>query len=227
MQIKYELFRLGFDLNKFNQNKAVKRTNFRDEYRVAADEIAIGLIGRFAPIKNHAGFLKSVAKAAQNSTKKIVVFLIGDGELRPEIESLSKQVEQENTNLRIVLTSWIKDVDRILPGLDLVVLSSFNEGTPVSLIEAQAAGIPVLSTNVRGVRDVVVDGKTGIISTLFEEKKFPYALLELIENEEKRRFLSQNGWNHVHEKFHYERLCSDMEKLYRELLNKIDKNEED
>ena len=77
------------------------------------------------------------------------------------------------------------------------------------------------------VRDVVEDGETGIISPLFEEEKFAQDLLELVENEEKRLFMSQNGWNNVHEKFHYERLCSDMEKLYRELLNKIDKNEED
>lgn len=95
-----------------------------------------------------------------------------------------------------------------------------------SLIELQAAYIHVLSRDVGGLRDAVEDGKIGIISPLFEEEKCAQALLELVENEEKRFFMSQNGWNHVNEKFYYERLCADMEKLYQELLNKIDKNEE-
>ncbi len=224
---KVSVIPLGFDLNKFNENRGEKRTNFREEYQVEADDIAIALIGRFAPIKNHLGFIKSINKIARNTEKKCVVFLIGDGELRPEIEILTHQVEEAHDNIRFVLTSWIKDVDRVLPGLDIVALSSFNEGTPVSLIESQAAGVPVLSTDVGGVRDIVKDGQTGVISPPFEEERFANDLLELIENEEKRHFMSQNGWNHVHEKFHYERLCSDMGKLYRELLNKKQKNEED
>lgn len=219
-ETKVRIIPLGFDLTKFNENKSAKRLAFRKEYALDDEAIAIGLIGRFAPIKNHVGFINAVQRAAQKTSKNCVVFFVGDGELRSEIEALCTKVQQENSNLRFILTSWVKDVDRILPGFDLITLSSFNEGTPVSLIEAQAAGVPVLSTDVGGVRDIVEEGKTGVISPPFTEEKFASDLLELIENKEKRLFMSQNGWNHVHEKFHYIRLCADVDNLYRELLKK-------
>lgn len=222
---KVRVIPLGFDLDRFHANKEEKRRNFREYHQLVDSEVAIGLIGRFAPIKNHAGFIDAVSMAARLTHEKIVVFLIGDGELRGEIE---KQIEESTkglANLRFILTSWIKEVHEILPGLDLVALSSFNEGTPVSLIEAQAAGVAVISTDVGGVRDVVKEGETGIILPPFEVGNYASVLLDLIENKEKREFMSQNGWNYVHQKFHYKRLCEDVENLYRELLNKKRKHE--
>jgi len=169
--------------------------------------------------------IDAAIRAARKTKEKIVVFLIGDGELRGEIE---KQIDQSTKglhNLRFILTSWIKEVHEILPGLDLVALSSFNEGTPVSLIEAQAVGVAVLSTDVGGVRDVVKHGETGVILPPFEVENYAHALTDLIENKEKREFMSQNGWNYVHQQFHYKRLFEDVENLYRELLNKKRKHE--
>ena len=219
---KIKIIPLGFDLDRFNIGKEEKRNVFRSDYKLKDNDIAIGLIGRFAPIKNHHGFVDSMVIAAQQTEKNIVVFFIGDGELRNELELKIESI-QNIRNLRFEFTSWIKDVDRVLPGLDIVALSSFNEGTPVSLIEAQAAGVPVVSTDVGGVRDIVADGKTGIITGQFETKTYATALLDLIENEEKRKQMSLAGWNSVESKFHYKRLCSDMEALYNELLKKKDK----
>lgn len=151
--------------------------------------------------------------------------MVGDGELRQEIETKANRIAKKNKNIRFIFTSWIKDVDRILPGMDIVALSSLNEGTPVSLIEAQAAGIPVISTNVGGVKDVLLENVTGLIVEEFEVDTYANGVLDLVENEEKREKMSQNGWNHVRNKFHYKRLCSDVEKLYVELFNKKKKNE--
>lgn len=211
---------LGFDLNRFYENKEEKRENFRSHYAVNSDEIALGIIGRLTLIKNHQGFLNAVELAAQKTSKKLVAFIIGDGELRDELEGQAALLQASCPNLRIIFTSWIKEIHSILPGLDLIALSSWNEGTPVSLIEAQAAGVPVISTNVGGVRDIVLENETGLIMDSFEVQNYASGLLELIENEEKRKKMSQNGWTHVQHKFHYKRLCSDVEKLYMELLNK-------
>jgi len=92
--------------------------------------------------------------------------------------------------------------------------------TPVSIIEAQAAGVPVLTTDVGGVRDVVIDKETGFLVGDFEAEEYAKSLLDLVENKEIRDKMSQNGWNHVKDKFHYERLCADMEDLYKSLLAK-------
>lgn len=217
---KVRVVPLGFDLDRFNDDREPKRLAFRKQYEVAEDEIAIGIIGRLAPIKNHAGFIDAVELAADKTDKKLVVFVIGDGELRATIEEKAIASAAKRANLRYAFTSWIKDVYRILPGLDIVALSSFNEGTPVSLIEAQAAGVPVLSTNVGGVTDVLQVNETGLVTGEFEVNSYTSGLLDLIENEEKRQKMSQNGWNFVKEKFHYKRLCGDMEHLYRDLLKK-------
>jgi len=104
--------------------------------------------------------------------------------------------------------------------MDIICLTSNNEGTPVSLIEAQAGNLPVLTTDVGGVRDVVKDGETGYIVpknnvTLFSEK-----LLFLIENDKERVRLSKNGWDFVRNKFHYESLVSSMSDYYKLLLDK-------
>ncbi|NOQ74000.1 MAG: glycosyltransferase [Crocinitomix sp.] len=222
---KVRVISLGFDLDRFQSNRATKRTVFREEHNVASTDIAIGIIGRLAPIKNHIGFIQSIDQLAQATTKNIVVFVVGDGELRKEIEEQASAVAQKNQNIRFVFTSWIKDVDRILPGFDILALSSLNEGTPVSLIEAQAAGVPVISTDVGGVKDVIKENITGLVVGQFEVVSYAKGLLELVENEEKREKMSQNGWNHVRDKFHYKRLCKDVEELYVELLKKKTKND--
>ena len=219
-QDKVRVVPLGFDLDHFNEDRVAKREAFRKEHNVADNELTIGIVGRLAPIKNHAGFIDAVELAAQKTEKNLVVFVIGDGELRVAVEEKAQASAAKLDNLRYVFTSWIKDVYRVLPGLDIVALSSFNEGTPVSLIEAQAAGVPVISTNVGGVKDVLQENETGLVTGKFEVNSYASGLLDLIENEEKRQKMSQNGWNFVKEKFHYKRLCHDMEMLYRDLLKK-------
>ena len=114
------------------------------------------------------------------------------------------------------MTSWIKDIPAFNAGMDIICLTSKNEGTPVSLIEAQATGVPVITTNVGGVQDIIDQGNTGFVVNSFAE--YIEKLRFLIENEKKRQEMSQNGWAFVKEKFHYTRLVKDMEDYYKELL---------
>ena len=92
--------------------------------------------------------MNALSEVAEQSSKKIKAFVIGDGELMEQLKVLSASIEEKIKKDLFVFTSWIKEIDLVLPGMDIVCLSSFNEGTPVSLIEAQAAGIPVITTNV-------------------------------------------------------------------------------
>ena len=90
----------------------------------------------------------------------------------------------------------------------------------MSLIEAQAANVVVMSTNVGGVKDIVDENKTAFVIENFSTDDYANKLLELVHNEEIRKNMSQNGWNYVKDKFHYTRLCKDVENLYLELLKK-------
>jgi glycosyltransferase involved in cell wall biosynthesis len=121
----------------------------------------------------------------------------------------------------LTFTSWIQEIDVACAGLDVIALTSLNEGTPVSLIEAQAANKPIVTTNVGGIENVVVEGVTALLShSKTDGNQFADLLLQLTENKERREEMSRSGWEHVRNKFHYTRLVRDMTELYYELLNK-------
>lgn len=214
---KIKVIPLGFDLDKFQANKTENRIFIREKYKLDADVVAVGIVGRLAPIKNHQFFLDVVEKILSEGIEHVRFFIVGDGELRTEIESRAQLLNQKFGE-KIVLTSWIKDIAQFNGGLDIMCLCSKNEGTPVSLIEAQASGVPVISTDVGGVKDIVSEGQTGFVVPTDNLDLYVEKVSLLIKNKEIREKMSQNGWKHVHEKFSYNRLVSDMEKYYKELL---------
>ena len=219
---KFQIVPLGFDLEKFKANQPEKRKKFREAYYVEDDEVAIGIIGRLVPIKNHDLFLKALNILKNKTTKKVRAFIIGDGEERPRLEQLAQSLnlDFDMVNGMLTFTSWIKDIDVALAGLDIIALTSNNEGTPVSLIEAQAAGKPIVSTNVGGIENIVIRDETALLSAVGDEKAFSENLLRLIEDEAFRKKMSIRGNSFVHSRFGYQRLCSDMSQLYYSLLDK-------
>lgn len=223
---KIEVIPLGFDLNRFQINLDLKRKKFRKEYQISNDEIAIGIIGRLVPIKNHPLFLNGLKYVLENTNKKIRAFIVGDGESKEEIVKIAQELNidfcQSNIEFSIkplTFTSWIKNIDIVNAGLDIVALSSLNEGTPVSLIEAQAANNPIVSTNVGGIENVVIQNETGLLSDIEDQDSYNKNLLELVENEEKRIQMQKKGWMHVKDQYSYERLVSDMDILYKKILS--------
>ena len=223
---KIKVIPLGFDLTRFTENMDEKRNTFRKKYLLDEDEIAIGIIGRLVPIKNHQLFLEAAKIVLEKTKFKIRFFIIGDGEDRLKIEAKSTELEipftdamLEQKKAPLTFTSWIKDIDVACAGLDIIALTSLNEGTPVSLIEAQAANKPIVSTNVGGIENVVIEGVTALLShSKTDFVQFAELLLQLTENEIKRNEIGRVGWEHVKNKFHYTRLIRDMASLYDNLL---------
>ena len=224
---KFRVIPLGLDLDNFIINQEEKRNNFRIEFGLDDNTVAIGIIGRLVPIKNHSLFLKALKYVLDNTTVKIKAFIIGDGESRAEIEQMAnslgiKYTQQTDTahSHPLIFTSWRTDVDSICAGLDIIALTSLNEGTPVSLIEAQAAGKPIVSTRVGGIEDVVLENKTALLSEITDEKTFSNNLLLLVNDPALRQRFSNAGKDHVVSKFSYHRLVNDMNGLYHDLLDK-------
>jgi glycosyltransferase involved in cell wall biosynthesis len=214
---KIEVIQLGFDLNPFQEDIQKKRIETRKEHNLEDDQIAVAIIGRLAPIKNHNLFLEAIEIAKSKSTKRIVFFIVGDGEERTNIENqISKIKDRQQIDIR--MTSWIHDIKTFNAGMDIICLTSNNEGTPVSLIEAQACNIPIITTDVGGVRDIVKNNETGYIVPKNNAEIFAEKLLLLIEDEKNRKKLSQNGWSFVKDNFHYTRLVKDMESYYENLI---------
>jgi len=223
---------LGFDLSRFSENTDFKRKQFRERYKLNDDEIAIGIIGRIVPVKNHKLFLESAARVLAQTTKKVRFFIIGDGEDRLRVENTAKELQIpfidatiSNEIAPLTFTSWIKDIDIANAGLDIVALTSLNEGTPVSLIEAQASNKPIVTTRVGGIENVVIQNKTALLcNEKNNPERFADLLLKLIENHELRKELSLHGWNHVKNKYHYTRLINDFSQLYYQLLDQTKNN---
>lgn len=217
---------LGFDLARFRDGRDAKRRQFRQEFELSDDDVAVGLIGRLVPIKNHELYLQALTQALKTANSRLVPFIVGDGELHDQVLGRATELgwkvlegnQRSHEPRTLYFTSWRRDIDVVMAGLDINVLTSHNEGTPVSLIEAQASGTPVLATDVGGVREVVSDGVTGFVVPAGDLEALTEKLNLLINDHETRIRMSGLGWDVVGEAFHYTRLVSDMRALYTRLL---------
>jgi glycosyltransferase involved in cell wall biosynthesis len=135
---KFRVIPLGLDLDNFIINQEEKRNKFRTEFGLDDDTVAIGIIGRLVPIKNHSLFLKALKYVLDNTAVKVKAFIIGDGESRSDIEQMANSLGIKYTQHTdtahpnpLIFTSWRTDVDTICAGLDIIALTSLNEGTPL------------------------------------------------------------------------------------------------
>ena len=220
---KVEVIPLGFDLDRFQINQDDKRENFRKKYKIENDELAIGIIGRLVSIKNHSLFLKVAKQTQLKSDKKLRFLIIGDGELKDPLMQEVKQMQMEGTarKVNITFTSWIKDIDEAIAGLDIIVMTSKNEGTPVSLIEAQAGSKAIVTTDVGGIKDIILPNESGLVSPSDNEPLMTKNLLRLVNDNLLRQAMGNSGSKFVKNRFTYQRLANDMDLLYQKLLNDI------
>jgi glycosyltransferase involved in cell wall biosynthesis len=148
---KVHIINLGFDLTRFSKNNG--QGKLRSNLDVDDKSLLIGIIGRLVPIKNHKLFLDSAKLILNvNPDKNILFIVIGDGELREELETYSKQIGIADD---VVFYGWEKEIQKIYADLDMLLLTSNNEGTPVSIIESMASCVPVVTTGVGGVKDLL------------------------------------------------------------------------
>jgi glycosyltransferase involved in cell wall biosynthesis len=211
---KITVISLGFDLEPFLAS-STRRGEFRHELGLGDAVKLVGIVGRLFAIKNHRLFLEAAARiAAVNPAVRFVI--VGDGALR---HSLERQVKDLRIADRVLFTGWRRDLPRIYADLDILALSSDNEGTPVSAIEAMAAGCPVVATRVGGLPDLIDDHRTGRLVPAGDASALATAILELLDNSAKARELSRNATDGVRQRFTVNRLINDMDRFYTLLLD--------
>jgi glycosyltransferase involved in cell wall biosynthesis len=210
---RIEVIPLGFELEMF-ASQPRGAGDFRRSLGLPAAATLVGAVGRLVPIKNIPLLLEAVALARQEDPA-IRVVLVGDGALREELE-----VEAEALGLgqAAIFTGWRHDLASVYADLDAVVISSHNEGTPASLIEAMATGCPVVSTRVGGVPDLIADGETGRLVPPGEREALAAALLELFREQERTARMAELAQRQVLERHQARRLVADVDRLYRQLL---------
>jgi glycosyltransferase involved in cell wall biosynthesis len=172
--------------------------------------ITFGYVGRFAPVKNLPLLLRAFAQSVESGCIARLV-LVGGGELRSQLAQLSVDL---GISEYVEFADWQTDLLSIYQKLDAVVLTSRSEGTPVALIEAMACGLPVISTSVGGVPDIVRDGETGLLVPSDDVDQLSAALSKLARDPAFRRQLGNAARADVARRFRSERLISDVHHLY-------------
>jgi len=204
---------LGLDLEPFLGADGY-RGILRGELGLGAGDLIVGIVARLVPIKRHDVFLEAARRVAEK-VANCHFLVVGNGERRSELED---RVRQLGLGQRVRFLGWRADLPIIYGDLDVVVLSSRNEGLPVSLIEAMAAARPVVATRVGGVPDLVEDRVTGLLVPPGEPEALAEAIVALLGDSDRRRVMGEAGRKRVHPAFSAERLVQDMDRLYADLL---------
>jgi len=203
----------GFDLHPFLSCED-QGGLFRRELGMKDGTGLVGIVGRLFPIKNHRLFLDAAARvAAREPDCRFVI--VGDGILRAELEQASRDLRLAD---KVVFTGWRRDLPRIYADLDVLVVSSDNEGTPVSAIEAMAARCPVVATRVGGIPDLIADEETGFLVPPRNAERLAAAVIHLLREPDVAHRVGQAARAVARERFSVERLIDDTEDLYEQLL---------
>jgi GT2 family glycosyltransferase len=214
---------LGFDFSRFDappEERRLRREAFRKELGIPFDAGLVTIVARLEPIKRVDRFLR-VAIGVETSPQSWFL-VVGDGALREQLQESPEAVQLGD---RLVWAGLRQDMPDVYFGTDVLVVTSENEGTNVSAIEAQAAGLPVVSTRVGGMPSVV-DDSTGLLVDPEDEEGFARALERVLLDDALKRDLGRSGAGRARSEFSLARLVENIDSLYRQLMSEVSEGSE-
>jgi glycosyltransferase involved in cell wall biosynthesis len=228
---QFAVIPLGIDMSAYASWRD-RRPRLRAELKLNDDVALIGIVGRLTEIKNHRLFLQAAALLKKNTGSKVRFVIIGDGNLRRDLEEQAKSLGLSED---VSFLGTRTDPEDFYPALDIVALTSLNEGTPLTLIEAMANARPVIATAVGGVVDMLgpqvppaakQDNQgagyqlclRGVSVASGDAEGLARGLARLIEDPGLRDELGRNGLEFVTRNYAKERLLTDIAELYRDLV---------
>jgi glycosyltransferase involved in cell wall biosynthesis len=210
---KFRVLPLGLDLDPLAALSEESRAASRDELGVGVGETLLVFVGRIVPIKRLDLLLAALARARE-SESRLRLAVAGDGDERPQLE---RQAAELGIADEVLFLGYRRELRPIFAAADIAVLSSDNEGTPVSLIEAAAAGLPAVATDVGGVREVVTED-TGIVVPRGDVAALAAAMVEMTADAQRRGEFGRAARRRALGRFGVDRLLGDIDELYRELM---------
>ena len=213
---KFITIHSGVDLDRFmNLNIDIKKK--KKELNIPQDFYVIGTVGRLVPIKGHK-YLVSAAEMIIKEFPKTVFVIVGDGFLKPILE---RHAEALGIRKNIVFTGWRKDVPEILYLFNVLVFPSLNEGMGRVMIEGMSLGKPIVASNVGGIRDLIEDGKNGLLVPPRDSNALRKAISRLIRNKKLAEGLGKIGKMEVYPDFDASTMVKKIDNLYESLLSKV------
>lgn len=212
---KYTLIRYGLDRKNFS----VKENNVREELGITQEDLVVTNISCLKPQKSPLDFVR-LAHLISKEFPNIKFLLVGDGVLRKQIEKLILKLGLQN---KIILTGWRRDIPEILSISDCLVLTSLWEGLPIVVLEAMAAARPAIATNTGGVKEVVIEDKTGFLVNRRDMERMSEKVVTLLKDEALKKELGEAARRSLGFEFDFENVLKKNQSLYDKLIlnNKI------
>lgn len=205
----------GLELEAYSQS-LVNRVEMRKTFNINADELAVGMVARLEPIKGPVYFIEAAREVAVKNDKARFI-VIGEGSLR---RSLEERVETLGLRERFRFSGWREDIPIVISLLDVLVLPSLNEAVGMVVIEAQAAGVPVVATRVGGIPEIVKDNENGLLVPPADPLEIAKAVNSLLEDRQRRERFVKMGREQLEGKFRAAAMIKSISELYEELLKK-------
>jgi glycosyltransferase involved in cell wall biosynthesis len=224
---KISIIPLGVDQEVLLSNADSNRSKFRNSFNLANDAIAVGSVGRIVPIKNQLLFLEVAKSVLVAGASNVHFFVVGDGESKKQMLNYLvannlpyNDVGEYDTSKKIFFTSWMEDMATVYHGLDIVMLTSFNEGTPLSIIEAQFCGKPVVASNTGGVKDTFLPNGSGFLIDGYQPVDYIAALNKLIASDQLRKEMGHAAISFASNTFAKKHEVAAIKNLYLQQLAK-------
>jgi len=189
------------------------RVEIAAELNISPTSKILGIVARLDPIKNHRCLIKAMKKVAVRFPDALLL-VIGDGPMRTKLEEL---VSLEHLNGNIIFLGTRNDIPRLLSVLDIFVLSSLSEGLPLTILEAMAAGKPIVATDVGGIPEIIQGGSEGIIVPSNDPDVLADAISDLLRDDRKRIDMGAKARMKFEEKFTIQTMVKRYEELYEEI----------
>lgn len=202
----------GIDLKKFDEahSRSKREIGFAESDRV------IGIVARLERAKDHKTLFGAFARLC-TLFPEVRLLVVGDGSLRAELKEECRRLGIE---ARVTFLGTRKDIPELLKLMDVFVLSSIEEGLPISMLEAMAAGLPVIATRVGSIPDVIADGVNGLLIEPGDREALSERLLLVLQDKERARLLGVAGKNTIRQRFNLSDTLMQYKRLYTELLER-------
>lgn len=206
----------GIDFRRFDAGgDAPGREEFRRRLKAAPGSLLVGTVGELKRQKGHEDFLRAAARVAREDAGAHFV-VVGGGERRDALERLAAELHLKN---RVTFTGWLDDTVPLLRALDVYVSASHTESFGLAIVEAMAAGLPVVTTATEGAREIAGDGETALVVPVGDHEALAASVLRLLKNEDERARLGGTASAAARARFGLDRMVDATERVYQETLN--------
>jgi glycosyltransferase involved in cell wall biosynthesis len=212
----------GIDATEFGEaRRKFDRQQFLRGWKIPNDSLLIGTVGELTPLKGQAEFLQAAAQILkQHRNAYFFIAGIDHSQGNRNLTILEHLTEELNLTERVRLVGWLDDLAQFYCGLDVFVSASHTESFGLAIAEAMASGASVVSTETEGAREIIQPGETGLLVPVRDVDKLSKAILELLDNKDRRVRLGRAAQQSVATNFSVERMIDETEEIYRAEIQK-------